>query len=117
MNITLTPQQEDFIAAQVASGKYTNADKVVSKALTVLEKLQAEYQDWLEETRAKVDVGISELERGKGLDGEMVMTNSFEQFAQVKAGLRQSLAEFEDGQGMPLAEAFAQLKQKHDIPD
>ncbi|MEM8639399.1 MAG: type II toxin-antitoxin system Phd/YefM family antitoxin [Cyanobacteria bacterium P01_G01_bin.54] len=33
------------------------------------------------------------------------------------AGLRQSLEEFEEGKGIPLDEAFAQLKQKHDIPD
>jgi prevent-host-death family protein len=32
-------------------------------------------------------------------------------------GIRKSLAEFEQGQGMPLDEAFQHLQQKHDIPD
>lgn len=83
MNINLTTQQEDFIAAQVASGKYTDAGEVVRQAVTLLEKLQADYQDWLVETRSKVDVGIAELDRGEGLDGETVMAGLLEQFAQA----------------------------------
>lgn len=33
------------------------------------------------------------------------------------AGIRKSIAEFEQGQGMPLDEAFTQLRGKHDLPD
>ncbi|MCW6037151.1 type II toxin-antitoxin system Phd/YefM family antitoxin [Spirulina subsalsa FACHB-351] len=33
------------------------------------------------------------------------------------AGIRQSVAEFEQGQGMPLDEAFMELRAKHDLPD
>lgn len=33
------------------------------------------------------------------------------------AGIRKSLDEFEQRQGIPLDEAFGQLRQKHDIPD
>ncbi len=33
------------------------------------------------------------------------------------AGIRKSLDEFEQEQGIPLDEAFQQLRQKHDIPD
>lgn len=33
------------------------------------------------------------------------------------AGIRKSIAEFEQGQGMPLDEAFTQLRSKHDLPD
>ncbi|MCT7956523.1 hypothetical protein [Laspinema palackyanum] len=33
------------------------------------------------------------------------------------AGIRKSIAEFEQGQGMPLDEAFTQLRKKHDLPD
>ncbi|PZV06758.1 MAG: type II toxin-antitoxin system Phd/YefM family antitoxin [Leptolyngbya sp.] len=33
------------------------------------------------------------------------------------AGIRKSLDEFEQAQGIPLGEAFQQLRQKHDIPD
>jgi prevent-host-death family protein len=33
------------------------------------------------------------------------------------AGIRKSLDEFDRGLGIPLDEAFHQLRQKHDIPD
>jgi prevent-host-death family protein len=33
------------------------------------------------------------------------------------AGIRKSLDEFDRGLGIPLDEAFQQLRQKHDIPD
>jgi PHD/YefM family antitoxin component YafN of YafNO toxin-antitoxin module len=32
-------------------------------------------------------------------------------------GIRKSLAEFEQGKGIPLEEAFRHLQEKHDIPD
>ncbi len=33
------------------------------------------------------------------------------------AGIRKSLAEFEQGKGMPIKEAFQHLQEKYDIPD
>ena len=32
-------------------------------------------------------------------------------------GIRKSIAEFEQGKGMPLEEAFQDLQELHDIPD
>ncbi|WP_072620123.1 ribbon-helix-helix domain-containing protein [Spirulina major] len=80
MKITINDQHQDFIAAQVASGKYANADEVVDLAVHLLAKLQGEYQDWIDETRAKVNEAIAELEGGEGLEGEMVMKHFREQF-------------------------------------
>jgi len=36
---------------------------------------------------------------------------------EVMAGLRQSLDEFEQGQGQPLDQAFQQFRERRDIPD
>ncbi|MGK7947162.1 MAG: type II toxin-antitoxin system Phd/YefM family antitoxin [Microcystaceae cyanobacterium] len=33
------------------------------------------------------------------------------------AGIRKSVEEFEQGEGIPLSEAFQQLKEKYDLPD
>ena len=33
------------------------------------------------------------------------------------AGIRKSMEQFEQGEGMPLKEAFGQLKEKYGIPD
>ncbi|WP_094674003.1 type II toxin-antitoxin system ParD family antitoxin [Hydrocoleum sp. CS-953] len=59
MNIILTPQQEEFIQSQIAKGKYTNIEEVINSALKLLEK--QDYQQWLNETRQKVKVGLEQL--------------------------------------------------------
>ncbi|MEM9542588.1 MAG: type II toxin-antitoxin system ParD family antitoxin [Cyanobacteria bacterium P01_E01_bin.42] len=84
MNITLNSQQEEFIAAQLASGKFENADRVVTVALCLLEKLQEEYEEWIVETRAKLEVAAAELERGEGVDGETVVMEILEKFAKAR---------------------------------
>ncbi|QLE56945.1 type II toxin-antitoxin system ParD family antitoxin [Nostoc sp. TCL26-01] len=84
MNITLKPEIEQFIQAQLATGRYANAEEVISKALKLLEKQDKEYQEWVEETRQKVDVAIAELERGEGLDGETVVMQILDRFQKAR---------------------------------
>ncbi|MBN3944561.1 type II toxin-antitoxin system ParD family antitoxin [Nostoc sp. NMS9] len=86
MNITLKPEIEQFIQAQIATGRYANAEEVISKALKLLEKQDKEYQEWVEETRQKVDVAIAELERGEGLDGETVVMQILDRFQKAREG-------------------------------
>jgi len=59
---------------------------VISKALKLLEKQDKEYQEWVEETRQKVDVAIAELERGEGLDGETVVMQILDRFQKAREG-------------------------------
>ncbi len=73
MNIRLKPEDEQFIQAQIARGKYENPEEVISKALKLLEDWDKDYQKWVEETRQKVEVAIEQLERGQGIDGEVVV--------------------------------------------
>jgi len=84
MQITLNQQQEQFIAAQLASGNFTHAEEVVNLALRLLEKSQAEHQEWMLETRAKVEVAVAEMERGEGLDGETFVAEMLERFQQAR---------------------------------
>ncbi|BDI14907.1 MULTISPECIES: type II toxin-antitoxin system ParD family antitoxin [Nostoc] len=86
MNITLKPEIEQFIQAQLATGRYANAEEVISKALKLLEESDKEYQEWVEETRQKVDVAIAELERGEGLDGETVVMQILDRFQKAREG-------------------------------
>jgi antitoxin ParD1/3/4 len=73
MNISLKPEHEQFIQAQIASGKFANADEVIDLAFKLLEKLDNEYIQWLEQTRQKVEVGLAQIERGEVIDGEVVI--------------------------------------------
>ncbi|MDY6783856.1 MAG: type II toxin-antitoxin system ParD family antitoxin [Cyanobacteriota bacterium] len=80
MNIRLKPEHEQFIQSQVASGNFTDREEVIDTAFRLLKKLQGEYKQWIEETRNKIDIGIAELDRGEGLDGEIVLSEILEKF-------------------------------------
>lgn len=84
MKITLKPEQERFIQTQINSGKFTNADQVIDLAFQLLEKLNTEYQEWIIETRQKVDIAITELDNGEGLDGETVVNDILDRFKQAR---------------------------------
>jgi antitoxin ParD1/3/4 len=83
MNIQIKPELEEIIAAQIATGRYTNPEDVISKALKLLLEWDKGYQNWVEETREKVDVAIEQLDRGEGIDGDIVIS-------QLRDKLRQS---------------------------
>ncbi|MCL1470599.1 ribbon-helix-helix domain-containing protein [Argonema antarcticum] len=84
MNITLKPEQAELIQQKLNSGKYNNADEVISAALELLERRDREDRTWVEETREKVDVAIEELRRGEGIDGEVVVTQLQEKLRQAR---------------------------------
>ena len=73
MYIQLKPEHEQFIQTQMASGRYENADDVIAKALKLLEEWEKGYQEWEEETRQKIAVGLAQVERGEVVDGSVVM--------------------------------------------
>jgi antitoxin ParD1/3/4 len=83
MNIQIKPELEQIIQAQIATGRYTNPEDVISKALKLLLEWDKGYQNWVEETREKVDVAIEQLDRGEGIDGDVVIS-------QLRDKLRQS---------------------------
>ncbi len=74
MTIQLKPEPEKFIQAQVANGKYNSSEKAVDKMFQLFEKLQLEYDEWMKETRDKIEAGIESLEKGEGVAGEVVFS-------------------------------------------
>ncbi len=84
MEILLKPEHQKFIQAQIATGKFTNADEVVDVAFRLLEKLGHEYSQWIAETREKVDIARAELDRGEGLDGETTVNQILERFQKTR---------------------------------
>ena len=73
MNITLNPEQEQFIKTQLAQGKFPNAQAVINQALQLLQEKQKEYEEWVEDVRIKVNEAAAELERGEGVPLETVV--------------------------------------------
>ena len=67
MDIILKPEQEKLIQAKVKSGQYTTVDEVITEALKLLDERDKHYQNWLEDTRRKVVLGLAQLDRGEGI--------------------------------------------------
>jgi antitoxin ParD1/3/4 len=74
MYIQLPPENEQFIQNQVASGKYSNPEAVVVKALKLLEEWENGYKEWEDQTRKKVAVGLAQIQQGEVLDSGVVMS-------------------------------------------
>jgi antitoxin ParD1/3/4 len=73
MNIILKPEEEQLIQEKLKSGKYETAYEMIVEALRLLEERDKYYEKWVEETREKVAVGLEQLDRGEGIDGEVVI--------------------------------------------
>lgn len=83
MNITLKPDQEAFIHAKLQSGQYQTVDDVIQAALHLLDERDKADEQWVIETREKVNAAAASLDRGEGLDGEEVVNRILEKFRQV----------------------------------
>lgn len=85
MTIALQPEQEAFIQRQLATGQYADASAVIAAALHLLEK-RREYDRWVEDVREKVDLAAEQLDRGEGVDGEVVISQLREKMRQARNG-------------------------------
>jgi antitoxin ParD1/3/4 len=84
MNVSLTPELEQFVQSRVASGRYQTASEVVREGLRLLEEREQTRETALEGLRAKIRRGIEQADRGEVLDGDTV----FEEIRQLSARRR-----------------------------
>lgn len=84
LNVSLTPELEEFVQSRVASGRYQTASEVVREGLRLLEEREQARETALDELRAKLRRGAERAERGELLDGEVV----FEEIRQMSAKRR-----------------------------
>lgn len=68
MNVSLTPQLEQFVREKVNSGRYLSASEVVREGLRLLEERDRVQQMKLETLRQELMVGIEQIERGEVVD-------------------------------------------------
>ncbi|MDB9490018.1 MAG: type II toxin-antitoxin system ParD family antitoxin [Dolichospermum sp.] len=84
MNIQVKPETQELIQAYIATGHYTNADEVIIKALKLLSEWEKGYQEWEQETREKLAVGLAQVEQGEVIDGNVVMARLHEKIRQAR---------------------------------
>jgi antitoxin ParD1/3/4 len=74
MSIALKPEQQQFIQQQIALGRFGSEEEVLEKALQLLSSQYLEYDNWVEDTRAKIDEAQAEIDRGEGIPLDVAMT-------------------------------------------
>jgi antitoxin ParD1/3/4 len=79
-NISLTPEQDNFVDKVVKSGEYQNASEAIRDALRVLQQRRKEDALKLTVLRRQVEVGVDALERGDFVEiDDADLENFFEQ--------------------------------------
>jgi antitoxin ParD1/3/4 len=87
MNISLTPELDEFVRAKTASGEFTSSSEVVRAALRMMERDQATEAMKLEILRREVGVGIEQAQQKR------FATRSVKQIAQAVLARRKAAAE------------------------
>jgi antitoxin ParD1/3/4 len=72
LNISLTPELEEFVASQVGSGRYQSASEVVRQGLRLLQDQEITREAQLEGLRHQIQIGLDQADRRELLDGEEV---------------------------------------------
>ncbi len=70
MTITLPPQLEKRIREKVASGTYPSPNDVLQESLRLLDERDRKRAA----LRADIQVGIDQLDRGEGIDADVVFS-------------------------------------------
>jgi antitoxin ParD1/3/4 len=86
VNVSLTPELENFVQTKVTSGRYTSASEVVREALRLLEDHDRARAGQIEEFRSEIDRRLASLDRGAGVEGEAVFAKIRQKSAQRRAG-------------------------------
>jgi antitoxin ParD1/3/4 len=75
MTVTLTAEQEKFIADQLKSGNYCSADDVVAQSLGMLQAQEEFIRSNTAELREKIAAGMDDLRHGRVIDSKTAIEN------------------------------------------
>jgi antitoxin ParD1/3/4 len=67
MNVSLTPQLENFVKQKVLSGKYNSTSEVMREALRLLQEQDELKGLKLQALRKDLQIGVSELDQGESV--------------------------------------------------
>lgn len=84
LNVSLTPELDQFVQSRVVSGRYQTASEVIREGLRLLVEREQIREAALEELRGKLRRGIEQAERGELMDGDAV----FEEIRQLSVRRR-----------------------------
>jgi antitoxin ParD1/3/4 len=65
MNVSLTPELEQYVSNKVGSGMYHSASEVIREGLRLLKERDEIHQRKLDELRREIAIGIDQADRGQ----------------------------------------------------
>ncbi len=72
MNVSLTPELEDFVNDKVKTGLYNSASEVVRESLRLLRRQDGLEKLQLDELRREIQSSIKQMDAGEGIPIETV---------------------------------------------
>lgn len=86
MTVTLTAEQEQFIAEQLKDGHYRSASDVIAQSLGMLRAQEEFIRSNAAELREKIASGMEQIRCGKTVDGKTSIRNLREKLHQRERG-------------------------------
>jgi len=83
LNVSLTPELEQFVQQRVASGRYQTASEVVREGLRLLEQQERDRDAAFAELKTKLRRAAAQAERGEVVDPDVVL-KKIERLAQQR---------------------------------
>ena len=81
MNITLTPEQSQFIQSQLATGNYQSSTEILQVAFNLLAEHENQQNPlWLTEVGERIDAAEASLARGEGVEFDSAIVQIFDRF-------------------------------------
>jgi antitoxin ParD1/3/4 len=65
LNVSLTPELDEFVQQRVASGRYQTASEVIREGLRLLEEQERQRDAAFAALKAKLKRGVEQAERGE----------------------------------------------------
>ena len=88
MNIYLSPELEQLVQTKVQTGGYTSPSEVVGEALRLMAQRDEARTIRLQDLRGRIDLSLSQADRGEGVDGEVFMQELIDDLDAREAGLK-----------------------------
>jgi antitoxin ParD1/3/4 len=86
MTVTLTPEQEQFVAEQLKSGHYQSAGDIIAQSLGMLQAQEEFIRSNATELREKIAVGLEQIQNGDVIDGRTAIQNVREKLRRRESG-------------------------------
>jgi len=70
MNVSLTPELEQFVNAKVSSGMYTSASEVIRESLRLLHTYEDLQNQRIKQLNQSTDIGLTQLNTGNKISAK-----------------------------------------------